>query len=540
MKVDAAGLVAAARRVAAAVDGVTGGDAAHPPLAADQVSGGAAGRLSGAGAQLAGVLGALSAALVASAEQLTGAALGFATTDELNASGIAKLVAAEHGPSYRGWAPPAPPLPADVRAPLPPPLAAAPEAIAAAVHAGDSRAGETFIGSWSQVAAAAADTAAVIRSAINHLPDTLDGLASAPAVIGHLRGFADRFEACGSRAHLLARQAVEHAAQQSQARQDIPHPQQLQSAHARVKTIAMANIESHGAYAGPLAQATADLTALNEQAVHGFNGYHVATEATTAGELQEAGTGASDAVHGGAGSIATDTGIPGLPIGADSASPQAAGQAAGMLAAAMPAVLGSAGGALGGLLGSAARAPESLMRAGTQALSGLEPPKSGEHTPNGGEPASAPDRDTDTPDDFGDEGPAGSGGQTIPAAGGFSAPTMPFGLSAGADSTSPRLPAGASPPPPPPAGPGMMPMGMPMSGMGGRGGEKGKESPGRTKRVVAQPLPHTEEVTGKVAPRRLAVSATAPDDSASDDEPPSTPPVPGVRRIVSGPPGQKS
>ena len=70
MKVDAAGLVAAAQRVAAAVDGVAGGEAVHPPLAADQVSGGAAGRLSTAGAQLAATLGALSAGLVASAEQL--------------------------------------------------------------------------------------------------------------------------------------------------------------------------------------------------------------------------------------------------------------------------------------------------------------------------------------------------------------------------------------------------------------------------------------------------------------------------------------
>ncbi|WP_428338861.1 PPE domain-containing protein [Mycobacterium sp.] len=538
MKVDAAGLVAAAHRVASAVNAVTGGDAVHPPLAADQVSGGAAGRLSGAGAQLAGALGALSAALVASAEQLSGAAMGFAITDELNASGIANLVAVEHGPSYRGWAPPAPPVPPDVRAPLPPPLGASPEAIAVAVHSGNPSAGEAFIGSWSQVSDAAHHAAAVIRSAINHLPDQLDGPVSAPAVTGHLRQFADRLDECGSRAHVLAQQASEHAAQHGQARQDIPHPQQLRGAQERVKTIALANIESHGAYAGPLAQATADLTALNEQAVHGFSGYHAATDVTTTGELREPGTGASDANQGGSGDIATDTGQPGVPTGAAPPSPEAAGQAAGVLPQLMPTLLESAGGALGGLIGATERAPQSLMRAGTQALSGLKPPKS-DSSPDRGEPASDPDRDGETPDDIGD-GLSGGGGQTIPAAGGFSAPTMPVGLSTAGDSTSPRLPASSAPPPAPVAGPAMMPMGMPTSGMGGRGDERSKEQPGRTKRVVAEPVPHTEEVTGKAVPRRLAVSATAPAESDRDEETTGAPPPPGVRRIVSGPSGEKS
>ena len=367
-------------------------------------------------------------------------------------------------------------MPPDVRAPLPPPLGASPEAIAVAVHSGNPSAGEAFIGSWSQVSGAAHHAAAVIRSAIHHLPDQLDGPVSAPAVTGHLRQFADRFEECGSRADLLAQQASEHAAQHDQARQDIPHPQQLRGAQERVKTIALANIESHGAYAGPLAQATADLTALNEQAVHGFNGYHAATDVTTAGELREPGTGASDAHHGGAGDIATDTGHPGVPTGAAPPAPEGAGQAAGLLPQVMPTLLESAGGALGGLIGAAERAPQSLMRAGTQALSGLKPPKS-DSSPERGEPASDPDRDEDTPDDVGD-GLGSGGGQTVPAAGGFSAPTLPVALSTPGDSTSPRLPAGSPPPPPPAAGPGMMPMGMPASGMGGRGGEKSKEEPG--------------------------------------------------------------
>jgi len=541
LKVDAAGLVAAAQRVAAAVDGVADGEALHPPLAADQVSGEAAGRLSGAGAQLAATLGALSAGLVASAEQLTGVALGFVATDEHNAARIATLSDAPRGPVPNGWAPPAPPVPPDVRAPLPPPVAASPEAISAAVHAGDPGAGEMFIGSWSQVADAAADAAAVIRSAVNHLPDTLDGPVSAPAVSKHLRRYAERFEACGSRAVLLARQAAEHAAQQTQARQDIPQPQQLRRAKDRVQTIAMANIQSRGAYAVPLAQATADLTALNEQAVQGFSGYHLATDATTAGELDEPNGGASDADHGGTGDTATDDGHPGVPAGADPPSPDVAGQAAGLLPELIPAALGSAGGMLGGLLGAATKAPQSLMQAATQGLSGLMSSKTGDSSPKGGEPSSTPNRDDGEPDDLDPGDDFGGGGQTVPAAGGFATPSLPVAPSAGAQSASPTLPAGASgaPSPPTAGASGMMPMGMPMGAMGGRDRGAGKEGPGRTKRIVATPIPHTEEVTGKVSTRRLAVSATTPKDPGSPpgDESSASPPAPSVRRIVARPPG---
>jgi hypothetical protein len=540
LKVDAAGLVAAAQRVAAAVDGVAGGEALHPPLAADQVSGGAAGRLSTAAAQLAATLGVLSAGLVASAEQLTGVALGFVATDEHNAARIATLSDTPNGPALNGCAPPAPPVPADVRAPLPPPAAASPETISAAVHSGDPGAGEAFIGSWSQVAAAAADAAAVIRSALNRLPDTLDGPVSAPAVIKHLRRYADRFEACGSRARLLARQATEHAAQQAQARQGIPQPQQLHRAQHRVQTIALANTQAHGAYAAPLAQATADLTALNDQAVHGFAGYHLATDATTAGTLDEPNSGAADADGGGAGDRATDDGRPGVPAG-DQPTPDVTGQAAGLLPELIPAVLGSTGGALGGLLGAATKAPQSLMQAATQGLSGLTSPKTRDSSPGGEEPASPADLDGGDPDDSDPGEGVGGGGQTVPAAGGFAAPSLPVSPSAGVGSTSPTLPAGASGAPSAPAAgaPGMMPMGMPMGGMGGRGRGPGKEGPQRTKRVVARPIPHAEEVTGKVSARRLAVSATAPKDLGSlpGDESSASPPAPSVRRIVAQPPG---
>jgi hypothetical protein len=542
VKVDAAGLAAAAQRVATSVQGLAGGEALHPPLAADHVSAGAAGRLSTAGAQLGATLGALSAGLVASAEQLTGVASGFVATDQQNAARITTLSDSAASPSHTGSAPPATPMLPDVRAPLPPPIAASTDAISAAVHTGDPGAGQAFIGSWTQVADAATDAAAVIRSTIDHLPDSLDGPVSAPAISTHLRRYAARFEACGSRARLLAGQAAEHAAQQSQARQTIPHPHQLQRARERVQTIALANAQSRGAYAVPLAQATADLAALNEQAVHGFTGYHRVTDATTAGILDESGSGASDSNTSGAGDTATADGRPGVPIGVDPPTPEDAGQIGGLSPELTQVALGSAGGLLGGMLGIATKAPQSLMRAGTAGLSGLAAPKSGDSSPDSGEPSSQPDLNRREPDDLGPGGGTDPVGQTIPAAGGFASPSLPVAPSAGAPSTSPTLPAVTSPTPgPPAAAPGMMPMGMPMGGTGGRGRGAGKEEPQRTKRVVAEPIPHSEEVTGKVSPLRLAVSATAPHDLESDGgESSAAPPAPSVRRIVTRPPGDSS
>jgi hypothetical protein len=317
----------------------------------------------------------------------------------------------------------------------------------------------------------------------------------------------------------------------------------VQRAHDRVQTIALANAQSHGAYAAPLAQATADLTALNEQAVHGFTGYRQVTDATTAGVLDEPGSGASDSDTGGAGNTATADGRPGVPTGADPPTPQSAGQIAGLSPELIPAALGSTEGLLGGLLGSAAKAPQSLLRAGTAGLSGLTAPRSGDSSPDSGDPSAQPDPNRGEPDDLGPGGGMDPGGQTIPAAGGFSAPSLPAALSAGAPSTSPTLPAVATPASAPPAAaPGMMPMGMPMGATGGRGRGAAKEGPQRTKRVVAEPIPHTEEVTGKVSARRLAVSATAPHDpdSPSGDEASNSPPAPTVRRIVARPPGDAS
>ena len=88
MRVDAPGLVAAAQRLIAALEALGGSGVPHPPLGADPASLVAAERLTTAGAELTAALVAHVAALVASAEVLTGAAITYLDTDDQNAAAI--------------------------------------------------------------------------------------------------------------------------------------------------------------------------------------------------------------------------------------------------------------------------------------------------------------------------------------------------------------------------------------------------------------------------------------------------------------------
>ena len=561
MKVDPAGLVAAAQRLTEALAAVAGADPVHPALGADPASLGAAKRLSTAGASLAASLAAQAAGLVATAEQLGVAATGYVATDEANAALIGSLGAAGGGgPLLVGAAPPAPPLPADVRAPLAPIPAASGEALARATHAGDPSAGQAFADSWSRVSTAAADAAATVRSVVDHLPDVLDSPHAAPAVNAHLLNYANGFEAAGQRAGALARQAGMHAAERVQAGQDIPAPAEFTAAQRRVEQIAVANARTGGAYAVPLAQAEGDQRALNAQAVAGYTAYHAATDTTTSGDPSSSADGPSD---GSAAAEDPSSSAPSDPTtgatssgGADSpaaASSSGTGELAGMLPSMIPTVLGAAGGLLGGLVSSVAAVPEALMQAGTQAasaatqgLSGVLAPKADSRLDTGDVGgAGSPGGGVDSGGASGGDGIGGGGGQTTPAAGGpLSAGVMP---STGAPPAAPAIPAGAGTQLGQGAGggtPGVMPMGMPMGAMGGGPGSSGggKAPESGSKKVVVPQVPHSEAVTGKVSADRLtAVSATAP--PREPDPPSDTPERPAgsvVRRITTVRPSEES
>lgn len=550
MRVDAPGLVAAAQRLMSAVESVgASGGVAHPPLGADPASVGAAERLTTAGAQLSTSLGAHVSALVASLEHLTGTAITFTETDQHNAAALATLNGASGGAAaVAGSAPPPPPIPPDARAPLPPAAGMMPEALSAAAHTGEISGGEAFTGAWSTASEAARDASQHLRSAVAQLPEVLDGPASTPAASRHLLAFADGLDTYADRGHALATQANAYAGNLSQARQDIPTPEEHTNAQQRIQSLAQANAASGGRYAAPLASAINDKNQLNQRTITSYGGYHQSTDTATAGD--DPGTGDAAGADPSDPTTAGDPGAPGTPGLADPAtdplSPEGAGGMASMLPQMLPAMLGAAGGLVGGLLGSVTKLPEAAVQAGTQAisaatqgLSGLAEPKTDPlDTGTGGDP---------TGGDLGDMGGAGGGGEapTTPA-GGDGTPSLSVAPSTGAPPTPAITPVGATGAPAPRSGGlGGMPMGgMPMGGMGapgGGGGEGGKDEAGRRHKVVSRDIPHTEDVTGRVDTNRLAVASSAtrekiPNPPDDDGPPPSDSPKPVVRRLTTRPP----
>jgi hypothetical protein len=548
MKVDAPGLVAAAQRLIAALEALGGSAVPHPPLAADPASVVAAERLTAAGTELTAALVAHVSALVASLEVLTGAAFSYLEADARNAAAIGTLNAGlAEGAAGPGSAPPAPPIPADVRVPMPP-VGMAPMAISVAVHSGAPGDGESFIGAWSAVAGAARNGAAMIRSAVAELPEVLDGPMSTPAVTQHLLGFAAGLDTYADRAYTLVNQAKAYASNQIQARTDIPTPQQLTTSENNVRTLTFANAASGGKHSAALARAVSAHNRLNERAVTGYPPYHARTDAATAGDDPGA-DGQGLPIDPATGEPTTDgAGLPdpNAPDPSAGLSPKAGGEMASLLPQLVPSLLGAAGGLVGGAMGAVTKVPEALMQAGSQALgaaaqslSGLAQPE--RDSPGSGGPGLG----------GGDPGGAGGGGDapTTAAAGG-GAPDLPVAPSTGAPPTPAIAPVGASDGPgaggAPAGATGMAPMGMPMGGLGGApgGGAGGKTEDGRRRKVVVPEIPHTEDVTGRVDTSRLSAAAAASDRDRSrepppDDNPPD-PAAPIVRRLVSRAPQEPS
>jgi hypothetical protein len=571
VRIDAPGLIAAAQRLGQAVAAVAGVGVGHPPLAGDPASGGAAIRLTTAGAELTVGLAAHVAALLATIEALTGAAVTFTGMDELNKAVMTLSAGKVSGVPAPGlWAPPAPAVPPDVRAPLPVPLPGPPEAISAAAHSGDPAAGEPFAMGWAQVHTAARDAAEAVRATVTQLPDTLDAPVSTQAVRGHLLSFATGLDTYADRAHNLVTQANAHAQNQIQAREAIPTPQQLATAQQNVQIAQANNLASGGRLAVPLARAVAVKTALDNRVVSGYGDYAASTDAATAGQepgsvnggqpgdpatppaapgARSATAGAGPGAAAGAGPGAAPGAGPGAAAGAGdpTAAPSAdqAGEMASMLPQMIPTVLGAVGGLAGGLLGAVTKVPETLMQAATQAageavqsLQGLAQPKL---DTSGNVPGDGPKTGEGTGDPGGVGDPGGAGGAGDTPAG---LPPPSVAPSTGSAPTPAVVPAGASGPAEPAgAGPGggAMPMGMPMGGLGGLAGQPGggQDEPKRARKVVVPPIPHTEDVTGRVDTDRLAAAAAATrariTDADDDDNPPGDG-GPIVRRLVTKPP----
>jgi hypothetical protein len=538
MRVDAPGLVAAAQRLVVALEGLSGSEVPHPPLAADPASLVAGERLTTAGAELTAALVAHVAALLGSIEFLTGAAFTFQATDEANAT-IAQALrqGAAVAATVPGFATPAPPIPPDLRVPMPPPAGMPPPVISAAVHAGDPGGGEPFAAAWSEVALAARSAAEAVRSAMAELPEVLDAPVSTPAVSAHFVKFASGLDTYAERGSTLVRQARTYESNLTQARAAIPTPVQLTTAETNVRTIQAANVASGGRQAVPLAKAVKYRNQLHEQTVSNYSPYHSRTDAATAGD------GSGDGDQGAApGSVPGDPGSGGPgTAGPNGADPSATGltqgggdQMAQMIPQLMQSMVGAVGGALGAGMGAVTQAPSALMGAmgsamgaATGGLSGLG--KNSE-PPAGGKP--------DAGGDPGKEGGGGgapttpAGGEGLPVAAATGGPPTPAIAPVGATDAAEH--AGAA------GGGGGMPGGMPMGGLGGApggGGGEGKNEAGRRRKVVVHDIPHTEDVTGRVDTNRLSAAAAnvqrdrSPEPPNEDNSPDSGAPV--VRRLVS-------
>jgi hypothetical protein len=544
MKVDAPGLVAAAQRLLAALEPIAADHGVpHAPLAADPASVGAAQRLTTASTALAAGLTDHVSALVVSLEHLTGIAVVFTETDQQNAAAIATLNPGSAGPApVIGSAPPPPPIPPDVRPPLPPPAGMMPEALSAATHSGSASAGEPFTAAWTAASGAARDASQHLRSAVAHLPETLDGPASTPAASTHLMAFADGLDHYADRGQALVTQADGYANNLAQARHDIPTPAQHTEAQHRVLSLAQANATSGGRYAVPLANAVSAKNRLNERTIAGYTGYHDNTDTATASD--DPGSD-GDPLNGATGDPATAGDPTAVGQQADSMSPESSGEIASMLPQMLPTVLGAAGGLVGGIIGAVTKVPETLMQAGTQAigaatqgLSGLAQPKLDSSDP--GANGNGPNPGTDSLGEMGSG--AGGDGPTTPA-GGDGAPSLAVAPTTGAPPTPAITPVGATgTPAPPSASMSGMPM-APMGGMGPMAGSPGtasgdKEGPGgNPRKVTSRDIPHTEDVTGRTDTNRLAAAARRdPRPPHDDDAPPPDSTAPVVRRLTTRPP----
>jgi hypothetical protein len=552
MKVDVAGLIAAAQRLialASSVEGVQGsGPGEHPPLAADTTSGGAAARLEGAAMQLWGSACSQAHSLHTAVAHLVMIAAKFGGQEEINKAGLTMLLTPESALDANGLATlaPVPPITPDVRLPLPPlqPDLTG-ELFSQLVTAGSAAAGTGF-GTTTTTNGHAEESAALgVRDIAGTVPELWDSPDGTAALSGRLLEHANALTTIADRWFELADEARKHADDYSRTVTAVPKPQEFKENETALR---QAQADGNGIAVSQLIQQRG---VLQRRALAEAQRYAGVTETSTSpkgmGTPQTPGVGApAGGAPEGAPSVARASAPAEAPLAKAAAGPgeaaQAgqAGDAAGQLAQLLPAALGAIGGIAGGAAGMVGQVPHALMQSGqglaqtaAQGLSGLASQKS-----------------TDTelsksvggglkPDELSKAkaggGAGGGGGDTHPA-GALGPPVTPSTSHA-----SPTVPAGAAAPPAPsPAGGsamGGMPMGIPLGGMmphGAQGGDGVGDKVPAYKKVVMPPQPHTEAVTGKVSDRTVAAAEASRTrtESDSDDDPPRGP---VLRRITLAP-----
>lgn len=548
MKVDVAGLIAAAQKLLGLATSAQGLLAETPPLAADPTSGGAGARLDAASLRLWGAACAQAYSLHTAAVHLIMIAAKFGGQEEINAAGLTMLVVPSMATDDASLSTlsPVPPIPPDVRIPLPPLPPLTGEAFSELVTKGSAANGTGFSSTATNNGIAVDTAVTTVREVAAAVPELWDSPVGTAALAGRLNEHVAALNTIADRWFELGDQARRHADDYSQTVSAVPKPQEFKDNENALNRARAAN--------DPIAvsQLVSQRGVLEQRALAESTRYAGVTETSTSpngvGTPQAAGAGApaGGGVPTGAAAGAGGAGAPAQAQLAKAAAAEAgqagqagqAGEGADQLAQMLPAALGAVGGVAGGMAGMAGQIPQALMQSGqglaqtaTQALTGL---------------ASKNPTDTEMskavggvkPDELstakGGGGAGGGGGATHPA-GALGPPVTPS-----TSHTSPAMPAGAGAPPgsPTPAGGsamGGMPMGMPMAGMmpHGGGGDGADRVPA-DKKVVTPPQPHTEPVTGKVSDRTAAAAEASRTrlDSDPDDE---LPRGPVLRRITLAP-----
>ncbi len=545
MKVDVAGLVAAAQKLLGLATSAQGLLAEMAPLAADPTSGGAAARLDMASMQLWGAACAQAYSLHKAAGHLILIAQKFGTQEELNAAGLNVLLpgAAVMDDTALATLEPVPLVPPDVRVPIPPGAALSGEGFSQLVHNGSADRGTSFSTTATNNGTAIDSAATSVREVAALVPELWESPVGTAALAGRLNEHVTALNTISDRWFELADEARKHADDYSQTVAATPKPQEFADAHnAFDRATDPVSKSQAGAALGRLeARATGEATRYA-----GVTEISTSPKAPAAPQVPAGGAGAGGVpvpASAGAASIPHGAAAPAQAQLAKAGAAEAgqAGEGAGQLAQMLPAALGAIGGMAGGMAGMAGQVPQALMQTGqglaqtaSQGLSGLASKKATDAELAKSVGDLRPD-ELSKAKGAGGSGGGGAGGDTHPA-GALGPPVTPS-----TSHTPPTMPSGAAPPPTPtPAGGsamGGMGMGMPMSGMmpHGQGGhDGGADRVPADKKVVTPPQPHTEPVTGRVSDRTAAAAeASRTRADTEDDDPPPRGTV--LRRITLAP-----
>ncbi|MCG5433040.1 PPE domain-containing protein [Mycobacterium sp. MYCO198283] len=546
---EASGLLDAAQRLlGAALQLVIPGGDVHPPLAADETSAGAAARLSSAGAGLLGAMNGQAASLLSLAEHIAGLAGGFTSAEDQNAARTARLALSGAGITTFNPLAPLPALPPDVRPAMPPPVIADGEAVATQLAAGSASAGAGYIATWRARAAASTRAAETVRGVLGELPELWSSPVGTQAAGERLQSSAQALSTLAERAEGLAQQASTHAGHYQTTSAVVPSPAEFADTRQQLELAQQANVAARGAHTPVVSALRTKLGELQQQALKARGEYHAAAEAGTA----EAPTAAADADRPGD-PAARDADRP-----RDSATggPEPSGQLSSQLVGMLPQLLGAVGGMAGGAVGMVGQLPQSLMQTGqglAQAMTGMAGGLGGSKLPGldakrvGTSPAAG------TGGGAGKGGGGGGSGRGVGGGGGgpvnlppvtpSTAGSPPPAMTTPMGATGPVAGAGADP------ASGARTASTPMGGMmhpgllnqGQQGAPDGQNRAAADRKLVVPAKPHTESVTGRVTPDRIATTAAS--RPARDDVPADSPADaaaqegarPAVRRITLPP-----